>query len=69
MAQIENTGGGDRPNLLFFDIQDDQIGPLRANDVEVVVSPALGDVNVIGMNMLSRLRSWSVENGEMVLTP
>jgi putative ABC transport system permease protein len=28
VAQIENTGGGDRPNLLFFDIQDDQIGPL-----------------------------------------
>jgi len=23
----------------------------------------------IGMNMLSRLKSWSVENGEMVLTP
>jgi aspartyl protease family protein len=45
------------------------VGPLRANDVEVVVSPALGDVNVIGMNMLSRLKSWSVENGEMVLTP
>ncbi len=30
VAQIENTGGGDRPNLLFFDIQDDQIGPLEA---------------------------------------
>ncbi len=29
VAQIENTGGGDRPNLLFFDIQDDQIGPLE----------------------------------------
>ncbi|WHO37227.1 TIGR02281 family clan AA aspartic protease [Sphingobium sp. AP49] len=45
------------------------VGPLRASDVEVVVSPALGDVNVIGMNILSRLKSWSVENGEMVLTP
>ncbi len=30
VAQIENTGGGDRPNLLFFDIQDDQIEPLTA---------------------------------------
>lgn len=30
VAQIENTGGGDRPNLLFFDIQDDQIEPLEA---------------------------------------
>lgn len=29
IAQIEGTGGGDRPNLLFFDVQDDQIGPLR----------------------------------------
>jgi putative ABC transport system permease protein len=29
LAQISGTGGGDRPNLLFFDIQDDQIGPLR----------------------------------------
>lgn len=29
VAQIENTGGESRPNLLFFDIQDDQIGPLE----------------------------------------
>ena len=45
------------------------IGALRADNVDVVVSPALGEVNVIGMNILSRLKSWSVENGEMVLTP
>ena len=30
LAQIEEMGGDDRPNLLFFDIQDDQIEPLRA---------------------------------------
>lgn len=29
VAQIEGTGGGDRPNLLFFDIQDDQIATLE----------------------------------------
>lgn len=29
LAQIEGSGGGDRPNLLFFDIQDDQVGPLE----------------------------------------
>ncbi|HAF40415.1 MAG TPA: TIGR02281 family clan AA aspartic protease [Sphingobium sp.] len=45
------------------------IGPIRAADLPVVVSPAFGDVNVIGMNMLSRLRQWGVQNGEMVLTP
>lgn len=45
------------------------IGPIRASDLPVVVSPAFGPINVIGMNMLSRLKSWSVQNGEMVLTP
>ena len=29
VAQIQDTGGGDRPNLLFFDIQDDQLEPLN----------------------------------------
>jgi len=29
LAQIRGRGAGDRPNLLFFDIQDDQIDPLR----------------------------------------
>ncbi|MDO7835336.1 TIGR02281 family clan AA aspartic protease [Sphingobium sp. HBC34] len=45
------------------------IGPIRASDLPVVVSPAFGEVNVIGMNMLTRLKSWGVQNGEMVLTP
>ncbi len=45
------------------------LGPIRASDLPVVVSPAFGEVNVIGMNMLSRLESWGVHNGEMVLTP
>lgn len=45
------------------------IGPVRASDLPVVISPAFGPVNVIGMNMLSRLKSWGVQGGEMVLTP
>ena len=45
------------------------IGPVIASDLPVVVSPAFGEINVIGMNMLSRLKSWGVQNGEMVLTP
>lgn len=45
------------------------IGPIRASDRDIVISPAFGDVNVIGMNMLSRLKSWAVQDGEMVLTP
>jgi aspartyl protease family protein len=45
------------------------IGPVRLSDLPVVVSPAFGEVNVIGMNALSRLKSWGVQEGEMVLTP
>lgn len=45
------------------------IGPIRSSDLPIVISPAFGEVNVIGMNMLSRLKSWGVENGEMVLNP
>jgi aspartyl protease family protein len=45
------------------------VGPVRVSDLPVVVSPAFGEINVIGMNMLSRLRRWGVENGEMVLVP
>lgn len=46
-----------------------QIGPLRASDLSIVVSPAFGDVNVLGMNFLSQLKSWRVEGDEMILEP
>jgi aspartyl protease family protein len=45
------------------------IGNIVARDVPVVVSPAFGDMNVIGMNFLSRLKSWRVEDQTMILTP
>ena len=44
-------------------------GPVAASDLPVVVSPAFGNINVVGMNMLSNLKSWGVQDGEMVLTP
>ena len=40
-----------------------------ARDLPVVVSPAFGETDVIGMNFLSRLKSWRVEGRELVLTP
>lgn len=46
-----------------------QVGPITMNDLPVVVSPAFGKTNVLGMNFLSRLKSWRVEEGEMVLEP
>ena len=46
-----------------------EIGPLRASDLAIVVSPAFGGVNVLGMNFLSQLKSWRVEGDEMILEP
>lgn len=46
-----------------------KIGSISMQDMPVVVSGAFGHVNVIGMNALSRLKSWRVENREMVLEP
>src|SRR3569833_165440 len=38
-----------------------RIGNVVARELPVVVSPAFGDMDVIGMNFLSRLKSWRVE--------
>lgn len=46
-----------------------RIGNVVARDLPVVVSPAFGDMDVIGMNFLSRLKSWRVEGQTMVLVP
>lgn len=45
------------------------IGSIHMRDVPVVIAPQFGKINVIGMNMLSRLKSWQVRDGEMLLVP
>jgi aspartyl protease family protein len=45
------------------------LGNILARDVDVVVSPGLGDTDVIGMNVLSRLESWRVEGRTLILVP
>jgi aspartyl protease family protein len=45
------------------------IGPLEAEDLGVVVSESFGNLDVIGMNFLSRLHSWRVENNVLILEP
>jgi aspartyl protease family protein len=46
-----------------------QIDTIQVTDLPVVVSASFGDTNVLGMNFLSKLRSWRVENGTMILEP
>lgn len=43
------------------------VGNVTARDFGVVVSPAFGDTDVLGMNFLSRLASWRVERKTLVL--
>ena len=46
------------------------VGTIVARDLPVVVSPAFGSMDVVGMNFLSRLKSWRVEEGTtLVLEP
>ncbi|OAN60248.1 hypothetical protein A7X12_02345 [Sphingomonas sp. TDK1] len=45
------------------------LGPLKMRDLGVVVSRNFGDLDVLGMNFLSRLHSWRVEGNELVLEP
>jgi len=45
------------------------LGTLETNNLGVVVSPAFGSTDVLGMNFLSRLGSWRVEGRTLILEP
>ena len=46
-----------------------RFGNVAARGLDVVIAPTLGDTNVVGMNLLSRLASWRVEGTTMILVP
>lgn len=46
-----------------------RMGNVVAREIDAVVAPGLGDANVIGMNLLSRLSSWRVEGKTLILVP
>ena len=54
-------------------IEELRFGNVVARDLDAVIAPALGgpggDTNVIGMNLLSRLSSWRVEDRTLILVP
>jgi aspartyl protease family protein len=45
------------------------LGSIRVENMPVHVSDVEGSENLLGMNWLSRLRSWRVEGDRMILTP
>jgi len=50
-------------------VEELRVGNIIAHDLKVVTSPALGQMNVLGMNFLSKLKSWRVEGRTLVLVP
>lgn len=46
-----------------------RIGAIEARGLKVVISPGLGDTDMLGMNFLSALKSWRVEDGSLILEP
>ena len=50
-------------------IDEMRFGNVVARDLDAVVAPGIGETNVIGMNLLSRLASWRVENNTLILVP
>src|SRR3546814_10837676 len=46
-----------------------EIGGIEARKLKIVISPGLGDTDVLGMKFLSQPQSWPVENRTLTLTP
>jgi aspartyl protease family protein len=46
-----------------------RIGNIVARNLRIVTSPGLGEMDVLGMNFLSRLQSWRVEGRTLILVP
>ncbi len=46
-----------------------RFGNVAARGLDAVIAPNLGETNVIGMNVLSRLQSWRVEGRTLILVP
>jgi aspartyl protease family protein len=50
-------------------IEELRVGNITARNLKMVSSPALGELNVLGMNFLSRLASWRVEGRTLIMVP
>jgi len=46
-----------------------RFGSVAARDLDVIVMPGEDGPNVLGMNFLTRLKGWRVEEGVLILTP
>lgn len=45
------------------------LGNIEARDLKVAITPALSNIDILGMNFLSQLASWRVEGNVLILVP
>lgn len=50
-------------------VEELRIGNIVARDLRIVTAPGLGNLDVLGMNFLSKLKSWRVEENTLILVP
>jgi len=50
-------------------IEELKVGNIVARNLRIVTAPGLGELDVLGMNFLSRLDSWRVEGQTLILVP
>ncbi len=67
-AVVLQTANGATPARMAS-IGELRFGNVVARDLDAVIAPAMGQTNVIGMNLLSRLASWRVEGRTLILVP
>lgn len=46
-----------------------KVGKIVSRNLRIVTSPGLGNLDVLGMNFLSKLQSWRVEDNVLILVP
>lgn len=74
-----NVGSGVAPVILQTangaapaktgEVNEIRIGNIVAHNMRIVTGPGLGNLDVLGMNFLSRLQSWRVEGRTLILVP
>ena len=66
-VRLQTANGAINADLTTID--ELRFGNVAARGLDAVIAPNIGPTNVIGMNFLSRLKGWRMEEGELVLTP
>jgi aspartyl protease family protein len=79
LAHVSSSGGSLAPVILRTangnaaaqtgSIDELRVGNIVAHNLRMVTAPGLGGLDVLGMNFLSLLQSWRVEDNVLVLVP